>query len=180
MVIFLIKRFITINTFLTFAMGFLVHGLYQWIPSSITSIFPVNESLYEHVKLIFYSPIISTFVLYLIYRYKGVKFNNLVYGLFISTLFNIFLFYLVYLPIYYEFGAKLIVTLIIYFITICISNYLYYLIINVDDNRKILNIISFVLIIVCMVVLTYFTYHPIKTDFFRDPEENYYGIKERK
>ena len=170
------KKFIIINIFLTFALGFLVHAIYSLIPSFITSIFPVNESLYEHVKLIFYSPIISVFVLSFFYKRKGVTINNLIYGLFVSTIFNILLFYIVFLPVYYSIGENLLVTLIIYFITICISNYLYYLIIN-SHNRKKANVISLVLIFVIGIILTYFTYYPMKTDFFKDPKENYYGIK---
>ncbi len=176
MVIFLNKKFIIINIFLTFAFGFLVHGIYSWIPSPITSIFPVNESLYEHVKLIFYSPILSTIVLYFIFKFKKEKINNIVYGLFISILFNIFLFYLIFIPIYREIGENLTVTLIIYFITICVSNYLYYLIIS-KNNHKLLNYISFIFMVLCTIPLTYFTYHPKNTEFFRDPKTNTYGLQ---
>lgn len=171
------KRFVILNTILTFLMGFIIHGLYGWFPSVVTSIFPVNESLYEHVKLIFYSPLISGTILYFLFKHKHIIINNFLFALFISTIFNIFLFYLAYLPIYYSIGSNLFVTLVVYFITICISNYLNYLIINTKGNKKCLNFISFIFIFIIMILLTYFTYYPMKTDFFRDPEGNYYGIK---
>ena len=170
------KKFVLINIFLTFAFGFLIHGLYSWFPSSLTSIFPVNESLYEHVKLIFYSPIFSSLILFIIFRKKGVKINNYLYGLMLSTFFNIFLFYLIFIPVYKEIGENLLVTLIIYFITIGISNYLYYLIIQMN-NHKWLNIISLVILLISTIPLTYFTYHPKKEEFFRDPKTNQYGIR---
>ena len=171
------KKFIIINIFLTFIFGFLVHGIYSWIPSPITSIFPVNESLFEHVKLIFYSPIFSSTILYFIFKHKGKIINNFLFGLMVSIIFNEFIFYLIYLPIYYEVGANLVVTLIIYFITICLSGYMYYLIINGSFDSKRLNLFSSIILILVMIVLTYFTYHPLKIDFFRDPEGNFYGIK---
>ena len=172
MVIFLNKKFIIINTIVTFLLGFIVHGIYSWFPSFLTSIFPVNESLYEHVKLIYLSPIISTLIVGAFFKYK---INNIFYGMFISTTFNIFLFYIVYLPIYYLLGNSLIVTLIIYFITIIVSQYLNYLIVEKKDKN--LNTLGIVFSIIGIIFLTYFTYYPPKYDFFRDPEDNTYGIK---
>ena len=128
------------------------------------------------MKLIFYSPIFSSIILYIIFRKKGYIINNYVYGLMISIAFNIFLFYLIFIPIYKEIGENLIVTLIVYFITICVSNYLYYLIINKDDHR-LLNIIGIVILFLVTITLTYFTYHPKNEEFFRDPTTNQYGIK---
>ena len=98
------------------------------------------------------------------------------YGLFISTLFNIFLFYLIFIPIYREIGENLTVTLIVYFITICVSQYLNYLIIS-KDNKKLLNVISLILMLIATIPLTYFTYHPKTSEFFRDPTTGKYGLK---
>ena len=164
-----------INTILTFLVSFLVHYIYQWIPSTITTIFPVNESLFEHMKLIFLSPIISSLILYFIFKKKRFIFNNYLFGLIVSIIFNIIIFYLIYLPLYYAIGESMIMTLSIYFITIMLSNYLYYLIIEMKNNIK-LNRISFVFIIIIGVILTYFTYNPLKIDFFKDPKTNVYGI----
>ena len=92
------KKFVIINAIVTFLLGFIVHGMYSWFPNFITSIFPVNESLYEHVKLIYLSPIISILIVGAFYRYK---INNIFFGMFMSTVFNILFFYIWYLPIYY-------------------------------------------------------------------------------
>ncbi len=170
------KRFVIYNTILTFAMGFLVHNLYNWMPCTITTIFPVNESLYEHMKLIYLCPIISSIILFFIFRKKNHKLNNFLFGLMISTVFNIFLFYLVYLPFYRAYGSIMWMTLIIYFITIIISQYLYYLIINMKDNKR-LDYISGISLIVLFIILIYFTYHPLHIPFFEDPIHHYYGIK---
>ena len=171
------KKFIIWHIFLTFAFGFLIHGIYSWIPSPITSIFPVNESLFEHVKLIFYSPIFSSIILYFIFKRKGYIINNFLFGLMVSIVFNIFIFYLIFLPIYYEIGENLTITLIIYFISICLSGYMYYLIINGSFDSRKLNVISCIILLLIAIVLTYFTYNPLKIDFFRDPKNNSYGLK---
>ena len=169
------KRFVIINTILTFLIGFLVHNIYSWIPNVITTVFPVNESLFEHMKLIYICPIISSTILYFIFKKKGYLVNNYLFGLIISTIFNIIIFYLIYLPLYYEVGESMIMTLTIYFITISLSNYLYYLIIEIPNSTK-LNKISFFMLLVIGSILVYFTYNPIRIDFFRDPKTNVYGI----
>lgn len=170
------KLFVLINTIGIFAFSFITHNLYTWFPSFITSIFPVNESLYEHMKLIFITPVIFSTILYFIFYFKKHKINNFLLGLLSSSIFNIIVFYIVYLPIYKLIGENMIFTFIWYFISIGLSQIVNYFIIN-KKNNSLLNIISLVLIIFDITVMTYFTYHPIITEFFRDPKENYYGIK---
>ncbi len=172
------KKFVIYNSILTFLVSFLVNFIYKWIPSTITTIFPVNESLFEHVKLIFISPIISSMILYFYFKRKDYTINNYLFGLVISTIFNIIIFYLIYLPLYYSIGESMIMTLSIYFITIIMSNYLYYLIIEMKNNRK-LSFISLIGLLVIGFILTYFTYNPLKIDFFRDPKTNIYGISKK-
>jgi len=167
------KRFVVINAIVTFLLGFIVHGMYQWFPSTITSIFPVNESLFEHVKLIYLSPIFSVLIVGAFYKYK---INNIFFGMLVSIIFNILFFYVLYLPIYYLLGNSLIMTLIVYFITIIASNYIYYLVIKNDKNKN-LDIISVAFSIIGIFGLTYLSYNPPKTDFFKDPENNTYGIQ---
>ena len=49
-----LKRSRIISTIGIFLLCFLFHFLYEWLPSSITAIFfPVNESIWEHMKLLF-------------------------------------------------------------------------------------------------------------------------------
>ena len=166
------KKYVIINAIVTFLLGFLVHGMYSWFPSFITSIFPVNESLYEHVKLIYLSPIFSVLIIGAFYKYK---INNMFFGMLVSIIFNILFFYMIYLPIYYLLGNSMIMTLIVYFISIIASNYIYYLVIK-NENRKNLDLLSIIIVLLGIIGLTYFSYYPIKNDFFRDPENNTYGI----
>ena len=167
------KKFVIINAIVTFLFGFLVHGMYDWFPSFITSIFPVNESLDEHVKLIYLSPIFSVLIVGAFYKYK---INNIFFGMIVSIIFNILFFYMLYLPIYYLLGNSMIMTLIVYFVSIVASNYIYYLIIK-NDKLKNYNLLAIIASIIGIIGLTYFSYYPPKADFFKDPENNTYGIK---
>ena len=169
------KKFILINSVLIFLLGFLVHNIYSWFPSFLTVIFPVNESLYEHIKLIFVSPIIIGLIWYFVF-YKKKKYNNYFFSLYLSIMANIVIFYAMFLPFYYRFGESMIATFIIYFISILISQFLNYYILTKTKNSNLLNIIGIVLLITNYLILIYFTYNPLRIDFFFDPNNEVYGI----
>ena len=169
------KKFILINSVLIFLLGFLVHNIYSWFPSFLTVIFPVNESLYEHIKLIFVSPIIIGLIWYFVF-YKKKKYNNYFFSLYLSIMANIVIFYAMFLPFYYRFGESMIATFIIYFISILISQCLNYYILTKTKNSNLLNIIGIVLLITNYLILIYFTYNPLRIDFFFDPNNEVYGI----
>ena len=43
-----------ISTIVIFLLCFLFHFIYDWLPNTLTAIFfPVNESIWEHMKLLF-------------------------------------------------------------------------------------------------------------------------------
>lgn len=172
------KLYVIINTFFIFALGFVTHNLYNWFPNFLTILFPVNESLYEHVKMIFLTPFITGTVLYLIFYFKGHKINNFIGSTFVSSLLNIIVFYVVFLPIYNQIGENIVVTLIVYFISIVISQIVNYYLIN-RENNKVFNIVSLILTFITIIILLYYTYNPIRNDFFLDTSNNTYGIPDR-
>ena len=97
------KKIIIIKTIAIFLSLFLFSNMYRWIPNFVTAtIFPVNESLFEHLKMIYTCEIIVSLIIYLILKYKNIKIYNYFLALLIGTVFDIILFYLIYLPIYLE------------------------------------------------------------------------------
>lgn len=49
------KRQLVITWLAALLAGFVLHFVYQWQPNAVTALFsPVNESLWEHIKLIFW------------------------------------------------------------------------------------------------------------------------------
>ena len=78
-ILFNMKKIKILIVFILFGLSFLIHFSYEWIPSFITSVFsPVNESIWEHMKIIFTSTIISAIIEYFIYRNRHIEFNNLI------------------------------------------------------------------------------------------------------
>ena len=173
------KKIMIIKTIAIFLSLFLFSFGYKTFPNFVTAIiFPVNESLFEHLKMIFNAEIIVSLIMFIILKIKNIKINNYFLALIISTIFNIIFFYLIYLPIYNRFGEGLIYTMIIYFVTLTISQYLFYLITNMK-NKDIYNTLSIILIPLVWIVLVYFTFNPLKTKFFFDPIEETYGIPKK-
>ena len=171
------KKVLFIETITIFLSMFLFHNIYNWFPNFLTaSFFPVNESLFEHLKLMFTTQIIISLIIYLILKLKGIKFSNYLLGLLISTIVTISLFFLIYLPIYNRFGENLFLTMSIYLITLIIGNIIFYLI-SKRKHEFLLNLISLVIISIIVVILIYFTFNPLKNDFFFDSIEEIYGIK---
>ena len=152
------------SSFIIFILSTLFHSLYNYLPCFLTSIIvPVNESIFEHMKMIF-----TSYMFYLLIKilFNKKRENNLISSFVIASLFNIVIFLIIYIPIYLLFGEKLVVTLILYFITILISNYLMYKIQNKKINSKI-NKYSVYIIPLVYIVFTLLTYFPLKNMLFR-------------
>ena len=72
------KKFKFIGIFLILFLSIISHFLYDFFPSTIFSIFfPVNESIWEHMKLIITPALIFMIFEYLFYKRKKIKYNNL-------------------------------------------------------------------------------------------------------
>lgn len=163
---------IFINSIIIFIIASISHFIYDLLPNSITLIFfPVNESIWEHLKLVFTSGVIFSLINLIISKEK----NNFFYLTFSRSILLVIILLILYLPIYYLFGENLIVTLIILFITILITEYIISKL-TTKKHYKTLNFISASLILVSYFIFTYLTYNPCKFDLFRDPQSNTYGL----
>lgn len=170
------KKINILGVVIIFLLGFLIHNLYDWFPSFVTIVIsPVSESLFEHLKMIYTSYLIWTIIKHFLYKKFNLKSNNFLFNELITTLFEILIFYLIYLPIYNYFGENLILTLIIYFITIIISQVFNYLF-ELKKDYNFLKYFSLISIIFIYSTLTYLSYKPPICDFFLDSTNNSYGL----
>lgn len=172
------KKLRIISTFLIFGLCFITHFVYEKLPCSFTAVFfPVNESIWEHMKMLF-----TTILLYhglecLYLKYKKIETNNYAIASFISAIVAIPIYLILFLPIYYSIGENMIVTFIILFIIIAIIEFINYKILLMN-KIKYQNIISVISITICYIIFGYLTYNPPKYDLFFDTEEEKYGIND--
>lgn len=159
-----------------FILCFIFHFVYDLIPSIITSIFfPVNESIWEHQKLIFSAVIGYGIIDYIILNKFKIKYNNFFTSLFISALLIIPIFFILYLPLYYKIGPKMFLNISIMLIAIIIVEIISYYILKAKSFKN-YNVISLILIIISYIVFAYLTYNPLKNELFFDTEDEKYGI----
>jgi len=170
------KKFKIIAVFGIFAISFLCHFAFDTFPCIFSSIiFPVNESIWEHMKILFTSTILYGIIDYMLLKKNKIDFNNFSLQLFTSAFSAIIIFLIIFLPIYNLIGENLPVTLVIMFITYAICQYISFKILKLKEY-KILNILSIIAIIIMYIIFGYFTYYPIENDFFIDPTNKTYGI----
>ena len=169
------KKLKVLGGILAFLFCFPLHFLYDKFPCFFTSIFaPVNESIWEHMKILFGSIILAGVIQKIIVITKKLEFNNICFSNFIGAILSIPIFLIMFLPIYYNFDHNLIVTIIIMGITIGISEVIAYRIMNMQDLGFEKITISFVIIV--YLIFTILSYHPLNVEIFRDTETNTYGI----
>ncbi len=171
-----LKRSRIISTIGIFLLCFLFHFIYDCIPSYITSIFfPVNESIWEHMKLLFSAVVMYGIIDYIILQKFKIKYNNFFTNLFVTGISIIPIYLIMFLPIYYKIGENMVITIGIMLISIIISQVISYYILKAKDFDK-LNIIYLILIIITYIVFAYLTYYPLKNELFFDTQEEKYGL----
>ncbi len=172
-----LKKLKILGTIIAFMACFPLHFLYDKVPNFITGIIsPVNESIFEHMKIIFGSILISGVIQKIIVKIKHLNYKNVCISNVIAALSSVFIFLIIYLPIYYTIGEIFPLTIFLMLIVIIISQVITIYIINIKKDLKMENL-AIVFVIIIYVLFTYLTYNPLKCDLFRDPISNIYGIK---
>lgn len=172
-----IKKVTIISVIAIFLLSALSHFIYDWFPNTFTSIFfPVNESIWEHTKMVFTTMMIWGLIEYFIVSNQGKK--NFVTGLLFSTILTIITLILIFTPIYYLLDKKenMIITLIIYLISIIIGQIASHKILKIEKKLDSLNIISLISIPIIFIAYGLLTYYPIKAGLFYDYPNNKYGL----
>ena len=143
-----LKTIKLISSFNIFLISFPIHFAYKFIPNTLTSIiFPINESIFEHMKIIFTSTLIYGLIDYILIKLNNIKTNNFLFQLFFTSFISIIIFLIIYLPIRFIVGEYLILTLLLLSITYLISSIISYYILT-SKSKPFLNIISIPLIII--------------------------------
>ena len=163
-------------------MGALWHFIFEWIGhwEPIGWFFPVNESVWEHVKLMFW-PALLFWSIEAIFLWK--KTNNFLLAkttiLYFTPIVNIIIFY-TYSGI--SGWESFILDTVILGIVITIGQYISYRIVThepIGENQKILWIVLLVIaILVLAAMLIVFTYITPEIPLFRDGPTGEYGIVE--
>ena len=110
-----------------FIISFASHFVYKLFPNILMSIFfPVNESIFEHMKIIFTSTLLYGIIDYLLIKKNNITYNNFPFQLFFTSFISIPIYLIMYLPIRYLLGEYLIISISLLLITYIISQVISY------------------------------------------------------
>lgn len=170
-----LKKVKIVSIFGMFILCFLTHFLYNFFPNTLFSIFfPVNESIWEHMKMMTSSILIWSILEYFLYKKFRVNHNNFILSLFLEVCLSIIIFLIIYLPIYHFTGSIFVLNLIVLFISLYFVNIISYYILALRDlHKELLGIVGIILIYIIFGILTY---NPPFNYIFFDKMENKYGI----
>ncbi len=160
-----------ISIFLTFILCFPFHFMYEIFPNTLFSImFPVNESIWEHMKMLFSATLFTGIIECLL-----IKNNNKFSNLFITSLLSIPIFLALYLPLYKIFNENVFINISVLIVTIIITQIISYIILKSSnkDSMMGINIIGIILVYILFGILTYY---PLQNEIFYDNYNNKYGI----
>lgn len=162
----------------TIILAFIFHFAYEMLPNFLFSIFfPVNESVWEHMKMIYSAIVFYGIIDYFLNKKYNIGYNNFFMNLFVCSVSSIVIYLAIFLPLYYSIGESMFISIGVMIITFIIVYVLSYFILSLDDKDY--NFLWVILIIFGYVIFTYLTYYPIKTQLFFDTQHEIYGIKKR-
>lgn len=159
-------------------LGILLHFLYQLSNENIiiASFSAVNESVWEHLKLIFFPMLLMSIIEYPVIKKIA---NNYIeaktIGIFVAIIFTVTFFY-TYSGIL---GTNFLILDILTFVfSIIIGEYVAYILMirNIESNT-LSKTLSIIIIIFFLISFIAFTYNPPKVNLFKDTTDGTYGIK---
>lgn len=162
----LVKLWLLIGMPIIFGLGALLHFVYNWTGANntVSKIFlPVNESVWEHLKLLFWPILLWYIVGYIILSHKkNISLFKWIVSLAAALVFGL-LFVVAFSYTYTgAFGVQHIVWLDIvsHFVALALALMLSYHIFKYSERSTVLFIVSLLIIIIIGAAIVYFTFCP--------------------
>ena len=169
-----ILKFQIFSSIFTMILGTLLHFTFEWSGNNsfVAAFSAVNESTWEHLKLIFFPMILTTIIGYF---YIGKNTSNFLcsklIGIITAISFTVIFFY-TYTGIL---GANFaFIDISIFFMAVLLGEYITYKLLLSDFSCN--KILSFLLLTILLFCFVFFTYFPPKIGLFKDPVTNDFGI----
>ena len=155
-----------ISTIFVMVLGTLLHFTYKWSNNNmLVGIFsPINESIWEHLKLMFFPMLITIIIGYL---YKGKDIDNYLSSKVIGTIVMLsftIVFYYTYSGIL---GTNYVgVDVSIFFIAVALGQYVSYKLMKTKFHGN--NITATIILLVLLLCFVIFTFFPPNIALFKD------------
>ena len=170
----IILKFIIFSGIFVMILGTLLHFTYEWSGNNqfIASFSAVNESTWEHLKLLFF-PMLLTTIIGFFYLEKSCPnyWCARLFGILTAILFTIVFFYTYTGIIGTNFAF---VDISIFFVAVILGELVSYkvLVSSFDCNSSVA-LVGIILLLACFIIFTYFT---PEIGLFKDPVNGLFGI----
>jgi hypothetical protein len=171
------KSISIISSLFVIGIGTLNHFMYDWFPFPLVGIFtPVNESIFEHLKLVFYP-----FLITIIIRFFFINKKDYFVKAAVSSIAGIITIPILYYLIKLFVNPTAIVNIIIFILACLIQEFCFYKLINKEStDYYIKNPEGVIVILSISLAFSVLTFNPPKIELFLDPSTKTYGIYNEK
>lgn len=175
MIILTLKKIKIINIILFFALSFLWHFMYDWFPNFLTSIFfPVNESIWEHMKIIFGVIVFGSLISLILMNKFHIKHNNFYVEIITKAVLGVLFYLIIFIPLYKWLDENMFISISLMLITYIFVEIIGYKLLKLNEMN--INILPIILIFLCYILFFLLTYYPPHNFIFFDEIKLIYGI----
>lgn len=170
-----IKKIKIINVVFLFLLSFLWHFMYDLLPNNFFAIFfPVNESIWEHMKIIYYCLLLSSVLEFFLYKRFKIKINNFYISSMVKSVLGVITYLIIFIPIYKLFGESM-------FLSIGLMLFIYVLMefvsLKIFQSEELnINILPVIIVGLGIILFIILTFYPIHNFLFFDNIKFGYGI----
>ena len=170
-----LKKIKIINVVFLFLLSFLWHFMYDLLPNNFFAIFfPVNESIWEHMKIIYYCLLFSSVLEFLLYKRFKIKINNFYISSMVKSVLGVITYLIIFIPIYKLIGESM-------FLSIGLMLFIYVLMefvsLKIFQSEELnINILPVIIIGLGIILFIILTFYPVHNFLFFDNIKFGYGI----
>lgn len=170
-----LKKIKIINVVFLFLLSFLWHFVYDWFPNNIFALFfPVNESIWEHMKIIYYCLFMGSILEFVLCKKNNIKINNFYIEAMVKSILGVIFYLIIFVPFYLWLGESMLISISLMLITYIFMEYIGYKILTGEEMN--INILPVIIIVLGCVMFVILTFYPLHNFLFFDEVKFGYGI----
>lgn len=170
-----LKKIKIINVVFLFLLSFLWHFVYDWFPNNIFALFfPVNESIWEHMKIIYFCLFMGSILEFVLCKKNNIKINNFYIEAMVKSILGVIFYLIVFIPFYLWLGESMLISISLMLITYIFMEYIGYKILTGEEMN--INILPVIIIVLGCIMFVILTFYPLHNFLFFDEVKFGYGI----
>lgn len=170
-----LKKIKIINVVFLFLLSFLWHFMYDWFPNNIFAlVFPVNESIWEHMKIIYYCLLLGSVLEFYLCKKNNIKINNFYIEAMVKSLLGVIFYLIVFIPLYLWLGESMVISIGLMLVTYIFMEFIGYKILVSEELN--INILPVIIIVLGCIMFVILAFYPLHNFLFFDEVKFGYGI----